>query len=163
MNHAGLVAVVLMVASAAASADVLVGKVVAVADGDTITLLDASNQQHRIRYQGIDAPERRQPFGERAKQRLAGLVFGKAVTATCTKTDRYRRRVCTVVLDGMDTNLRMLVLGYAWHFKAFEREQTSADRVAYAKAEQEAQAAGRGLWSDAHPVAPWDWRRNAEN
>src|ERR1044072_1788170 len=65
------------------------GRVVRIADGDTITILDATNTQHRIRLQGIDAPESHQAFGAQSKQNLSALVFDKDVTATCDKTDQY--------------------------------------------------------------------------
>lgn len=77
----------------AASADLLQGRVVRIADGDTLTVLDADQVQHRVRLAGIDAPERAQPFGERAKQNLARLTFGKPVEIRWHKKDRYKRVV----------------------------------------------------------------------
>jgi endonuclease YncB( thermonuclease family) len=86
-------------------AEVLVGKVVAVADGDTITVLDDTKVQHKIRLAGIDAPERKQPFGQRARERLSELVFGKTVQVETEKTDRYGRQVGKVLIEGRDANL----------------------------------------------------------
>ncbi len=86
--------------SVAASADVFEGRVVGVTDGDTITILDAQRQQHKIRLAGIDAPEKGQPYGQRSKQHLADLAFGKDAKAECYKRDRYGREVCTVYVNG---------------------------------------------------------------
>src|SRR5262245_3710588 len=91
--------------SVAAQPTTITGKVVGVADGDTITVLDASNTQHKIRLDGIDAPESAQDFGQRSKQSLSDMVFGKVVTVTSGKKDRYGRTVGKVTLDGRDINL----------------------------------------------------------
>jgi endonuclease YncB( thermonuclease family) len=77
-------------------AEVLEGRVVAVADGNTITLLDSNQQQHRIRLAGIDAPEKAQTFGQRSKQHLSELAYGKEAKADCYKVDCYDPDVCTV-------------------------------------------------------------------
>ena len=145
-----------------AHADTLLGKVVAVADGDTITVLDANKVQHKIRLGGIDAPEKAQPFGQTSKQSLSDLVHGKTVTVDTDKTDRYGREVGKVQVDGVDANLEQVRRGLAWHYKAYQREQPPGDRLAYAAAEKDAAAARLGLWQDAVPVAPWDWRHSAK-
>jgi endonuclease YncB( thermonuclease family) len=75
---------------------VVEGRVVGVSDGDTITVLDDTEFQHRIRFAGIDAPERKQPYGDRSRQSLSALVFQKRVEARCHKKDRYGREVCAV-------------------------------------------------------------------
>jgi len=135
------------------------GKVVAVQDGDTITVLDASKKQHRIRFAGIDAPERGQPFGNAAKERLSELVFRQAVIADCYKKDRYRREICRVFRNGADIALEMIRAGYAWHFKRYADEQTPEERARYELAENEARLRKRGLWRDTDPLPPWEWRR----
>ncbi len=140
-------------------AEVLVGRVIAVADGDTVTVLDAARQQHRIRLVGIDAPERGQAFGNRARQHLADRVFQREVQVEYDKRDRYGRILGKIVLDGEDINLMMVRDGMAWHYRQFQRDQRPADRTLYADAEREARAAGRGLWADAHPQPPWEFRR----
>jgi endonuclease YncB( thermonuclease family) len=140
-------------------AEVLVGRVIAVADGDTVTVLDASRQQHRIRLVGIDAPERGQAFGNRARQHLADRVFQREVQVEYDKRDRYGRILGKIVLDGEDINLMMVRDGMAWHYRQFQRDQRPADRALYADAEREARATGRGLWADAHPLPPWEFRR----
>jgi endonuclease YncB( thermonuclease family) len=135
------------------------GRVVRVADGDTITVLDGANEQHRIRLKGIDAPESHQDFGAKSKQSLSSLIFGKEVTVGYDKTDQYGRLVGKVLLDGKDINLEQVKAGMAWHYKDYDREQTPEDRELYARAEAEARAARRGLWIDANPVAPSEFRK----
>lgn len=148
----------LAVFAQAADAVTLLGEVVAVADGDTLTLLTADKTQHRIRLDGIDAPERTQPYSQVAKQSLADMVYRQRVTGECPKTDRFGRYVCKVIVDGRDVGLAQIQRGLAWHFKRYESEQSAADRAAYAKAEEEAHAARRGLWRDSAPIAPWEFR-----
>jgi len=140
-------------------ADILTGKVVRVADGDTVTILDSSRQQHKIRLMGIDAPERKQAYGQRSKQSLSEMVAGKTVSVDWNKRDRYRRIVGKILLDGRDVNLEQVKRGMAWHYKAYQREQDVEDRSAYAQAEDQAQRSKAGLWADARALAPWDWRR----
>lgn len=110
----------------------ITGKVVSVADGDTITVLDADKTQHKIRLNGIDAPEKAQPFGQLSKQSLSDLVFGKTVQIDANKVDRYGREVGKVLVDGVDTNLEQVRRGLAWHYKAYQREQQPEDRLTYA-------------------------------
>jgi len=142
-----------------ANRQTLSGPVVAVADGDTITLLDSSNTQHRIRLEGIDAPESHQAFGSRSKQNLSDLIYGKEVTVISYKTDQYGRLVGKILSGGRDINLEQVRDGMAWHYKEYEREQTPTDRELYAKAEDEARAARRGLWADPDPIEPSRFRR----
>lgn len=136
------------------------GQVVGVADGDTITVLDADKTQHKIRLSGIDAPEKKQPYGQRSKQSLSDLVFGKVVTVQTTKRDKYKREVGQVLISGSDANLEQVKRGMAWHYKAYELEQPESDRYLYAEAEEKAKAAGRGLWADTGPVPPWTYRHS---
>lgn len=141
-----------------ASAETYQGRIVGVADGDTITVLDGDNTQHKVRLSGIDAPEKAQAFGQRSKQSLSDLVYGRAVAVESSKRDRYGREVGKVLADGLDVNLEQVKRGLAWHYKAYAREQLPADRITYSEAEQGARDARIGLWQDAGPVAPWDFR-----
>ncbi len=141
------------------SENVIEGKVVAIADGDTLTLLTEGNKQIKVRLAGIDAPESKQAFGQKAKQNLSGLVFGKTVKVEGSKTDRYGRLVGKILIGGEDVNLRQVEEGLAWHYKQYEREQSGADRKLYALAEAAARDARSGLWADKEPEAPWDFRR----
>ena len=145
-----------------ASADTLTGHVVKVTDGDTITVLDDSKIQHKIRLAGIDAPERKQPYGEASRKHLASLVAGQTVTVNWTKRDKYRRIVGVITFNGQDVNLGQIRMGYAWHYKEYEREQSPADRRAYAEAEVEARGKRLGLWQDKEPMPPWEWRQRKD-
>lgn len=143
-----------------AHAEILTGRVVKIADGDTVTVLDESNRQHRIRLIGIDAPERKQAFGTVSRQNLAGLVFGKTVAVEWNRRDRYQRILGKILLDGQDVNLEQIKAGLAWHYKQYDKGQLPADRKLYAEAQERASLNGIGLWGDPAPVAPWDFRRN---
>lgn len=130
------------------------GKVVAVLDGDTVTVLDdLDNAQFRIRLSGIDAPEKNQAFGTAAKKHLSGLVFGKVVSVRFKEVDRYGRIVGRIWLDGADVNLRMIRDGMAWHYSYFGKTPE------YAEAERLARAEKRGLWIDENPVNPYQFRK----
>jgi endonuclease YncB( thermonuclease family) len=143
----------------AVGVDMLTGRVVSIADGDTITVLDANNVQHRIRLSGIDAPESHQAFGTQSKKNLSELVFGRDVTVIYEKTDQYGRLVGKIIVEGKDVNLAQVKSGMAWHYKEYQREQTPEDRELYARAEDEARAQHRGLWQDSNPVEPSQFRR----
>ena len=149
--------------SCAINAATLQGIVVGVADGDTITVLDSNNTQHKIRLQGIDAPEKAQAFGQKSKQSLHELVHGKQVTVEFQKQDKYGRTLGKVMLNGADMCLEQIKLGMAWHYKQYESAQSKADREMYAKSELEARAQAIGLWKDKHPMPPWEFRRQRKN
>ncbi len=144
--------------SAAAAEPVIAGKVVGIQDGDTLTMLDTSHEQYRVRLAGIDAPEKSQPFGHDSKDNLSRLAFGEIAAADCPKTDRYGRLVCVVRVNGVDLGLSQLAGGFAWHYKKYEQEQSIEDRATYSAAEAEARSGKMGLWHDSEPVPPWEWR-----
>jgi endonuclease YncB( thermonuclease family)/methylphosphotriester-DNA--protein-cysteine methyltransferase len=141
---------------------VIEGKVIRVSDGDTIAVLDKDNKQHKIRFQGIDAPESKQDFGQASKENLSKMVFGKQVTVIWEKVDKYRRTVGKVLLDGKDVNIEQIKAGLAWHYKKYANEQPLEDQQTYAAAEAEAKAARRGLWQDPNPTPPGEWRAEAK-
>ena len=130
------------------------------ADGDTITVLDSDKVQHKIRLAGIDAPEKKQAFGNRSKEALSGMVFDKTVNVETEKRDRYGRQIGKVLVDGQDVNLVQVERGMAWFYRQYQREQSPNDRRLYEAAEDVAKAGKRGLWRDAEPVPPWDFRHN---
>jgi endonuclease YncB( thermonuclease family) len=113
------VASILLLALSAATvrAEKLFGRVVAIAEGDTLTVLDAQKTSRRVRLSGVDAPEMGQPYGHASKQNLSALVFNKFVAVENTKTDRSGRLVGKVLLDGLDVNQIQVLDGLAWHFK----------------------------------------------
>lgn len=140
-------------------ADTLQGRVVSIADGDTVTLLDASNTQWKIRLMGIDAPEKKMPFGQKSKETLSDLVFNKQVSVEYNKKDRYGRTVGKIIVNGTDANLEQVKAGMAWHYKQYQKEQSPDDRVSYAEAQVKARDQKLGLWIEPAPTPPWDWRR----
>lgn len=142
-----------------ASAEVLLGRVVGVTDGDTVTVLNPDNRPVKVRLAGIDAPERKQAFGQRSKDTLAQWVAGQSVTVSYDKTDRYGRVVGKIEVDGQDINRAMLSSGMAWFYRKYAHELTAVDRVLYEAAETTAKEKRLGLWVDAAPIPPWDWRR----
>lgn len=143
------------------------GRIIHIADGDTVTLLTAQNESRRIRLANIDAPEKAQPYGQRSRRHLEELVQGQQAVADCPKTDRYGRLVCTVTVvppdcrecRPRDVGLAQLEAGLAWWYRAYAREQAADDRVRYEAAEDQARAARSGLWREPEPQAPWTWRR----
>ena len=154
-----LIVAALLFISPAVFAAKLTGRVVHVADGDTVTVLDTSNMQHKIRVAGIDAPERRQPYGQISRKHLSVLVGGKSVIIEWHKRDRYGRVVGKILLDGRDVGLEQIRAGLAWHYKRYEREQSPEDRRSYAEAELAAKSGRIGLWRELDPMPPWQFRR----
>ena len=148
-------ACLLLALACAAHAETVTGRVVGVADGDTITVLDADEVQHKIRLANVDAPEKKQAFGNRSKESLSDLVFDKTV-----KRDRYGRQIGKVLVNGQDVNLVQVERGMAWFYRQYQREQSPNDRRLYEAAEDAAKAGRRGLWRDVDPVPPWDFRHN---
>jgi endonuclease YncB( thermonuclease family) len=130
------------------------GKVVRVLDGDTIDVMH-DGRSERIRLNAVDCPEKGQAFGTRAKEFASSLVFGQTVTVHSTGRDRYGRTIADVVLpDGRSLNQELVKAGMAWWYRAYSKDKTLESL------ESEARSQKRGLWSDAHPVAPWEWRRS---
>ncbi len=154
-----ILALILAVVSCTSFADQLVGKVIKVTDGDTVNVLTSDNQTHKIRLSGIDAPEKSQAFGNRSKQALADDIDGKIVTVEFNKRDKYQRIVGKIMFNGKDVNLNQIKRGLAWHYKKYEGEQDVEDRSIYANAEYLAQRDRVGLWFDANPIPPWDYRK----
>jgi endonuclease YncB( thermonuclease family) len=136
----------------------LSGKVVDVADGDTITIVDRRKVMHLIRMVGIDAPEKFQEFGDKARQYLSDLVFGKTVRVEGTSYDRFGRLRGKVLLNGRDMNLELVIAGFAWHFTETAAEQSDRDRQVYESAELIARRSKFNIWSAAKPVPPWQYK-----
>ena len=140
-------------------AETIHGKVIRIADGDTLTILDSAKHEFKIRLAGIDAPERRQAHYETSRQNLARLAFGKLVSVEWHKRDRYGRLVGTVAVETLDIGLAQVQAGHAWWFRQYAQEQTPFDRSRYETAEREAKLGKRGLWKTGKPTPPWEWRK----
>ena len=130
------------------------GKVVGVSDGDTIKVMRAGRAV-KVRLHGIDCPEKKQPFGTRAKRYTSDMAFGRQVTVQVKTTDRYGRIVGEVILlDGSSLNKELVYVGLAWWYKKYApNDRTLKALEAGARAEK------RGLWADKNPIPPWEWRR----
>lgn len=127
-------------------------KVIGIVDGDTIDVL-VNNSPIRLRLNGIDTPEKGQPFGDRAKSDLSKLIGGKYVRYIVRDTDRYNRSIADIYIGDTYVNLWLVQQGLAWHYVAY------SDDPQLAAAEEAARAAKRGLFSDPRRVAPWNWRQ----
>jgi endonuclease YncB( thermonuclease family) len=138
------------------------GRVVAVADGDTVTVLDGVSAEHKVRLSGIDAPEKAQPFGQRSKESLSRLSFGKQAEVRWSKTDRYGRIVGKLVVGGKDVCLEQIRRGMAWHYEKYANEQPERDRIEYARSHDEAKRIKLGLWAEKEPIPPWQWRKTSK-
>jgi endonuclease YncB( thermonuclease family) len=154
-----LILVLFLFISNFANAKTIEGLVVGVADGDTITVLDQQKNTYKIRLQGIDAPEKKQAFGEKSKQSLHDLVHSKQVRIEYDKEDKYGRIVGKVIVDDVDVCLQQLVLGMAWHYKKYQNEQSVSDRALYSETELKSQSLKLGLWTDDTPMPPWEFRK----
>ena len=130
----------------------ITGKVVAVHDGDTITVLQDSNQI-KVRLAEIDAPELKQAFGQRARQALGEKVQGQTVRVESTGKDRYGRVLGTVFLGTESVNLWLVRNGWAWRYDRYSKSDILR------AAQDEAKKERKGLWADMSPVAPWEWRK----
>lgn len=171
LGQATLAALLLCAISGLAQAATLLhGKVVRVADGDTITVLDSRKTQHKIRLQGIDAPESRQAFGTASKKSLAELVAGQQVEVRLQQRDRYDRWLGTVWVAEpscrqrncpftVDVGHVQLTRGMAWWYRAYAKEQSPQEASAYRYAEKTARARKVGLWQSKKPMPPWTYRR----
>ena len=147
-------AVLLLLAAHSALAAEITGRVVGIADGDTLTVLDGARRQVRVRLAEIDTPESGQPYGDRARQALSDLAFGKAVRVAVLDTDRHGRTVGRVFAEGLDVNAEMVRRGAAWVYRRWSRDPSLL------RLEEEARAARWGLWAlpEAQRVPPWEWR-----
>lgn len=128
------------------------GIVTKVYDGDTLTLQN-NNGIYKIRLSGIDAPERRQAYGNVSRNHLYNMVRNKFVYAEVHDKDRYGRYVAKIIIDNIDVNAEMLKTGLAWHYKQYDKNPE------YARLEQEAKQNRRGLWIEKNPIPPWVYRK----
>lgn len=142
--------------SSISQASELTGKVVGITDGDTFTLLTADKKQVKVRLAEIDAPESGQPYGNKSKQTLSGLVFGKDVRVVVQTTDRYGRTVGRPYVGSLDISAEMVRMGAAWAYREYLRDRSLLT------IETDAKAGKRGIWglSEAQNVPPWEWRRS---
>ncbi len=135
-------------------AENLTGKVVSIADGDTVTIL-TNNKQTKIRLAEIDTPEKNQPYGKKAKKALSDFIFGKTVRIEIETIDRYGRTVGKIFLNDLNINKEMVKAGHAWVYVQYAKDKTLFALEKNAKENQ------LGLWAlpEGERIAPWQWRR----
>ena len=135
-------------------AENLIGKVVSIADGDTVTIIN-NDQQTKIRLAEIDTPEKSQPYGKKAKKALSDFIFGKTVRIEIDTIDRYGRTIGTIFLNDLNINKEMVKAGHAWVYVQYAKDKTLFDLEKNAKENQ------LGLWAlpEGERIAPWQWRR----
>jgi endonuclease YncB( thermonuclease family) len=126
-------------------------------DGDTVKFTQGK-ETYKIRLAHIDAPELDQLYGYASRTSLIQLTLFKRVEARCTNKDRYGRHLCTLLVDGIDVNAEQVNRGMAWAYLRYAPKGTPLNGI-----QAEAMERKRGLWSDPHPEAPWDYRRNARD
>lgn len=131
------------------------GRVVSIADGDTLTVL-IDRQQVKVRLVEIDAPEKSQAFGTRSKQSLSDMCFNTEAQVRDKGKDRYGRTLGRVYCVGMDANAEQIKRGMAWVYDKYV-----TDHSLY-RLQDEAKAAKQGLWADAEPMPPWEWRHRSK-
>ena len=134
------------------------GKVIGVADGDTITVLRDKKPQ-KIRLYGIDCPEKRQPFGNKAKQFTSNMVFGKVVEVEPVATDRYGRTVAFVRIENITVNEELIKEGLGWVYVRYCKLPPCAE---WQSLELTAQNEKRGLWGHSGEIPPWEYRRQTK-
>jgi endonuclease YncB( thermonuclease family) len=155
-NYLLLVFSLFIFQSGIACAKSIEGKVVSVSDGDTIKILTQNKKQIKIRFAQIDTPEKKQPWGKKAKTALSEKIAGKKVQVEIETTDRYGRKVGTVWYSGRDINREMVREGHAWVYRRYVRDQSLFDDETYA------QSNNLGLWSlpESQRQEPWEWRKS---
>jgi len=144
--------IALLATASLTMADTFTGKVVAIGDGDSLTVLTSSQKQVRIRLEGIDAPESKQAFGSAAKKSLSDLAFGREVKVVVSTTDDYGRKVAQVYLGTFWVNLAQVERGMAWHYTQYSRDPRLHAAEVYARTSK------IGLWSGKNPTPPWSYR-----
>ena len=154
--HRFITTALLILSFSTFAGEMLEGRVVGVHDGDTVTLLMAGNRQIKVRLAQIDAPELDQAFGQQSKQSLSAMVFNKTIKVEKETKDKYGRTVGTLFVEGIDSNKEQIKLGMAWVYRKYLHDQSLLSL------EEIARQAKLGLWADANPMAPWDYRHGGK-
>lgn len=134
-------------------AETITGKVISVTDGDTIKILDEKNKVYKIRLNDIDAPEKKQAFGNKSKENLSKYIAGENVRVEYYKLDKYKRILGTVYFKDKDINKQQIIDGYAWVYKKYSKNNEYINQERISKNHK------RGLWKDEKPIEPWEYRK----
>jgi micrococcal nuclease len=144
-------------ASVVAQVSILSGRVIRVADGDTLTILTPENEKIRVRLVDIDAPEKKQAFGTRSKHALSDLCLGVDAIVSIRGYDHYKRALGLVSCGGTIANQRQVETGMAWVYQKYSNDPKLLEM------EEEARQARRGLWSEPSPIPPWEFRKQRKS
>jgi len=156
------IALLLLTNGEAFAGRIFEGVVRAVYDGDTILLATRAQDRMKVRLYGIDAPEIAiadrpgQPFGAVARRTLMYKVMGRPVSVEEVEIDQYQRVVAVIRYDGRDINREMVSEGMAWAYRQYLQGPYAAE---YVGAEELARSRHKGLWRDANPRPPWEFRQ----
>jgi micrococcal nuclease len=153
MKFSFLVCILFIGLSYVSTGTTLFGKAIRILDGDTFELMTSDFRKIKIRLTDIDAPEKKQAFGNKSKQTLANYIFSKEVKVEYDLLDRNKRILGRVYVNDVFINMLMVQNGMAWHFKKYSKDER------FAQAEVVARKAKRGLWIDKNPIAPWNFRK----
>lgn len=132
-------------------------KAIGITDGDTIIVLTDDKKQIKIRLEGIDCPESRQDYGDRAKQAVVDLCFKKIVKVIPKGNDKYGRMLADIYIDDICINSKLIEMGMAWHYKKYNKDEELS------KIESKAREKRIGLWSHPNPIAPWEFRKKPKS
>lgn len=131
--------------------------VVKIVDGDTFIGLTKDRKKVQYRLQGIDAPEKNQPFSEKSKKKLKKLIKGKVIGIKVQENSKDgRSMVRAYTPKGKDVSAEMLKSGLAWHFRKYDNS------TIYSQLENEARKNRTGIWSEVNPISPWDFRKTSK-
>jgi micrococcal nuclease len=152
MKKTALLLSAFMWLNTAAAQTTFSGNVVRILDGDTVEILDQQKTTIRVRLANIDAPEKKQAFGEVARQALAKMAYRQDVQVTDRGGDRYGRRIGVLTVNGKELNSAMVAQGMAWVYARYNTDPSLPG------IEQKARAEKVGLWADTNPTPPWEFR-----
>jgi endonuclease YncB( thermonuclease family) len=138
----------------------ITGKVISVADGDTITILTQQHEQIKIRLSAVDTPEKGQAFGQKSKDFTSSMVAGKNVSIKSETIDKYGRSVAMVFVNGSNVNEQIVKQGYGWVYRKYCKGAFCND---WLELEKQARNSQIGLWADKNPTPPWEWRHGQKN
>ena len=131
--------------------------VLKIVDGDTFIGLTKGRKKVYYRLQGVDAPEKDQPFSEKSKKKLKKLIGGKLIGIKVQEnSENGRSMVRAYTPKGKDISAEMLKSGLAWHFRKYDKS------AIYSQLENEARKIRKGLWSEVNPISPWDFRKTSK-
>ena len=142
-----------------AHAEVITGTIDSVIDGDSI-MITSKGKEVEIRLFGVDTPEKTQAFGQSAKNFTGAMASGKEIRVEPISKDQSGKIVAMVFVNGINLNEQIISQGFGWVYRQYCKERFCAD---WLKLESTAKASQKGLWADANPTPPWEYRQKQRN